>query len=73
MNFGQSIREALESVSSNKLRAALTILGIVIGVAAVIAMLAVGAGAQDTILGLDQRHWHKPFVCISRKLAAGCA
>ncbi len=51
MNFGQAIREALESVSANKLRAALTILGIVIGVAAVIAMLAVGAGAQDTILG----------------------
>ncbi len=51
MNIGQAIREALESVSANKLRAALTILGIVIGVAAVIAMLAVGAGAQDTILG----------------------
>ena len=51
MNIGQAIREALESVSTNKLRAALTILGIVIGVAAVIAMLAVGAGAQDTILG----------------------
>ena len=51
MNLGQAIREALESVSANKLRAALTILGIVIGVAAVIAMLAVGAGAQDTILG----------------------
>ncbi len=51
MNFGQAIREALESVSANKLRAALTILGIVIGVAAVISMLAVGAGAQDTILG----------------------
>jgi putative ABC transport system permease protein len=51
MNLTQSIREALESLTANKLRAALTILGIVIGVAAVIAMLAVGAGAQDTILG----------------------
>ncbi|HUV15962.1 MAG TPA: ABC transporter permease [Pelolinea sp.] len=51
MNIAQSIREALESLVSNKLRAALTILGIVIGVAAVIAMLAVGSGAQDTILG----------------------
>ncbi|MDP2966044.1 MAG: ABC transporter permease [Pelolinea sp.] len=51
MNIGQVIREALESIIANKLRAALTILGIVIGVAAVIAMLAVGAGAQDTILG----------------------
>ncbi len=51
MNIGQAVREALESIVSNKLRAGLTILGIVIGVAAVIAMLAVGAGAQDTILG----------------------
>jgi len=51
MNLSQSIREALESLSANKLRAGLTILGIVIGVAAVIAMLAVGTGAQDTILG----------------------
>jgi len=51
MNITQAIKEALESVLANKLRAALTILGIVIGVAAVIAMLAVGTGAQDTILG----------------------
>ena len=51
MNIIQAIREALESLNANKLRAILTILGIVIGVAAVIAMLAVGTGAQDTILG----------------------
>ena len=51
MDIGQAIREALESLNANKLRASLTILGIVIGVAAVIAMLAVGSGAQDTILG----------------------
>ncbi len=51
MNFGQSIIEALESVSANKLRTGLTILGIVIGVAAVIAMLGVGQGAQNTITG----------------------
>ncbi len=51
MNLGQAIVEALESLLSNKLRASLTILGIVIGVGAVIAMMAVGAGAQDTITG----------------------
>ena len=51
MNLSQSILEALESLSSNKLRSGLTVLGIVIGVAAVIAMLAVGAGAQDSITG----------------------
>lgn len=51
MNLGQAVLEALESLNSNKLRSGLTILGIVIGVAAVIAMLAVGEGAQETITG----------------------
>jgi putative ABC transport system permease protein len=51
MNVTQVILEALESISSNKLRSGLTVLGIVIGVAAVIAMLAVGNGAQDSITG----------------------
>jgi len=51
MNISQSILEALESLSGNKLRSGLTVLGIVIGVAAVIAMLAVGHGAEATITG----------------------
>jgi putative ABC transport system permease protein len=51
MNFWQAIVEALQSLVNNKMRAGLTILGIVIGVAAVVAMLAVGQGAQDSITG----------------------
>jgi putative ABC transport system permease protein len=51
MNLGIAVFEALESLSANKTRSALTILGIVIGVAAVIAMLAVGTGAQNVITG----------------------
>ncbi len=51
MNFLQTILEALESLNTNKMRSGLTILGIVIGVAAVIAMLAVGRGAEATITG----------------------
>ncbi len=51
MTFTQVLFEALESLNANKLRSGLTILGIVIGVAAVIAMLAVGQGAQDSITG----------------------
>lgn len=51
MNIGQAFVEALESLNANKTRSGLTILGIVIGVAAVIAMLAVGEGAQATITG----------------------
>jgi len=51
MNIRAAIFEALESLNANKVRSGLTILGIVIGVAAVIAMLAVGTGAQNTITG----------------------
>jgi putative ABC transport system permease protein len=49
MNIGQAVIEAIQSLTTNKLRSSLTILGIVIGVAAVIAMLAVGNGAQNAI------------------------
>ena len=51
MTVLQAFLEALESLSGNKLRSGLTVLGIVIGVAAVIAMLAVGTGAQASITG----------------------
>ena len=64
MNLGQAIVEALDSLTSNKLRSGLTILGIVIGVAAVIAMLAVGTGAQDTITGSISGHGQQPAVCL---------
>ncbi len=49
MNIGQAIVEALDSLNANRLRSGLTILGIIIGVGAVIAMLSVGQGAQSTI------------------------
>jgi putative ABC transport system permease protein len=51
MTVVQAFLEALESLNGNKLRSGLTVLGIVIGVAAVIAMLAVGTGAEESITG----------------------
>jgi putative ABC transport system permease protein len=49
-NLGFSLRIALEAVEHNRVRAALTSLGILFGVASVIAMLAIGAGAEHEIL-----------------------
>ena len=49
MNIGQTLLEALESIVANKVRSSLTVLGIVIGVAAVIAMLGIGNGTKQSI------------------------
>jgi putative ABC transport system permease protein len=49
MDISQTIAMALQSLSANKMRSALTVLGIVIGVAAVVAMLGIGRGAQAGI------------------------
>jgi len=49
MSLTELLRTALRSVSANKLRAALTMLGVVIGVASVIAMLAIGNGARAAV------------------------
>ena len=44
------VKSALKSLLANKLRSFLAMLGIIIGVGAVIAMLAIGAGAQASIM-----------------------
>jgi putative ABC transport system permease protein len=49
MKLGALLQIALRALAANKLRSALTMLGIVIGVAAVIVMIAVGAGAQARV------------------------
>ena len=49
MLFGEIITVALGALRANKLRSVLTMLGIVIGVAAVIAMIALGTGAQQAV------------------------
>ncbi len=49
MNIIQSVRLALQGLAANKLRSGLTMLGIIIGVAAVIALVAVGQGAQAAV------------------------
>ncbi|MBO7522483.1 MAG: ABC transporter permease, partial [Bacteroidales bacterium] len=48
--YFHDIEIALESIFANKLKSALTALGIIFGVAAVIAMLAIGKGAKEEIM-----------------------
>src|SRR5512146_2966146 len=49
MDLTESIRIALRGLTANKLRSVLTMLGIIIGVAAVIALLSVGQGVQTLV------------------------
>lgn len=49
MNFVNVIRVAFRALARNKMRSALTMLGVIIGVAAVIAMVSIGQGAQASV------------------------
>src|SRR5438552_326889 len=49
MNPLQTFRVAIRAIWRNKMRSFLTTLGIIIGVAAVIAMMAIGAGAKAQV------------------------
>ena len=49
MNLGNLIKISLRALSNNKMRAFLTMLGIIIGVASVITMLAIGQGSKKSI------------------------
>ena len=50
MNLKESFLTALAALFANKLRALLTMLGIIIGVSAVITMIAIGEGAQKAVI-----------------------
>src|SRR5512136_2734291 len=49
MNLLESLRTAAGGLATNKLRAALTMLGIIIGVASVVTLLSVGQGVQESV------------------------
>ena len=52
MNIKENIRIAIFSIKSNLMRSLLTMLGIIIGVASVIAVITVGNGGRDYIVGM---------------------
>jgi putative ABC transport system permease protein len=49
MSLAESIRVALSALGANKLRASLTMLGVIIGVGAVIALMSIGKGVQASV------------------------
>ena len=49
MNLSESLSTALDSLLANKLRAVLTMLGVIIGVAAVIALMSIGNGVNASV------------------------
>ena len=54
MNLTESLLTAFDSLITNRMRAVLTMLGVIIGVAAVIALLSVGNGVSASIEGQIQ-------------------
>ncbi len=55
MTFGEALRTALADLGRHRLRSALTTLGVVFGVGAVIAMLSIGAGAEREAQAMIER------------------
>lgn len=49
MKFAESFRVALDALRANRLRSILTMLGVIIGVSAVVVLVAIGSGAKDQV------------------------
>lgn len=55
MTWGDALRTAIENLSTHKLRSVLTMLGMIFGVGAVIAMLSIGEGAERQAMAMIER------------------
>jgi len=67
MNLVESLRVALSSLAANKMRSALTMLGVLIGVGAVICMIAIGQGAKlEALRRIEQFGSNVIFVFSAR-------
>ena len=71
MKLWTSVRVALQAIGANTMRSALTVLGIVIGVASVIAMIAVGRGATQRIQDQIRSIGSNVLVVLSGSSTAG--
>ena len=71
MSVFMIFRVALKALNRNKMRTALTMLGMIIGVAAVITMVALGTGAQSSIEAQIQTAGTNMIIVHGRQLHAG--
>jgi len=71
MKIKHSLKTALGGLHSNKSRSALTILGIVIGITAIMLVLSLGAGAQNLILSQIQGMGSRTVVVIPGRQPSG--
>jgi putative ABC transport system permease protein len=71
VNVWQSVKIAVNALRVNKLRSALTMLGIIIGVGAVIAMVGVGAGAQARVTEQIQSLGSNLIIVLSGSVTSG--
>jgi putative ABC transport system permease protein len=68
MTFGESFESALSNLAVHKLRSALTMLGMIFGVGAVIAMLSIGAGAEKQALEMIERLGLRNVILRSKEM-----
>jgi putative ABC transport system permease protein len=68
MTFGESFESALANLAVHKLRSSLTMLGMIFGVGAVIAMLSIGAGAEKQALEMIERLGLRNVILRSKEM-----
>ena len=71
MSVFEALRSALDALRANLLRSALTMLGIIIGVTAVIVMVAVGSGARAKVMQQIQSLGSNLMIVISGSTTSG--
>ncbi|MBI2012794.1 ABC transporter permease [Candidatus Curtissbacteria bacterium] len=71
MEFGEIIASAIETFKTNRLRSALTSLGIIIGVASVVLLISLGSGLRNYIAGQFEQLGSNTLFVIPGKIGAG--
>ena len=71
MSYVEAIRSALDALRANLLRSLLTMLGIIIGVASVVAMVAVGSGARERVMDQIRSLGSNLIIIVSGSVTSG--